>query len=416
MNKPAFDPNQPFESSKPAFDPNQPFVSGDQQSAPSGMEPSLSNIAQLAPKMLGAVAPMEGEFVRQNLPVIGASVGSALLPGAGTALGAGTGQIAKRMIGIATGKEPPAGTPLQEATGPMLQAAGSGLLELSPVKNAIQAGAQNLGRRALGFTKGMLKKVGIEGANETAQEMLDKGVIKPLSGARATLERAEDLAQTSGQAVGEGLRKAGQNALDTNDVASNVIDQLSPKLKGGAYDAQEKAAQEVVDTVMAHGNGPISWDNAQALKQKLGELARFNSGTDNLKATMYRRAYGIVSDAIEKGVAAGDASAAPGYLANKATYGASQQAIRALTDKANAEASNSALSLRGAAIAAGSLASGHVTPALEALGAWEAARRVGASTGAAALHTLNNSPLAQNARRAILSELISRLTTKENAQ
>ncbi len=47
MSKPAFDPNQPFESSaKPAFDPNQPFTAGD-QSAPidnSGSFPEARNV------------------------------------------------------------------------------------------------------------------------------------------------------------------------------------------------------------------------------------------------------------------------------------------------------------------------------------------------------------------------------------
>lgn len=355
-----------------------------------------------------------GQKIGQNLPLIGAVAGGAMLPGAGAPLGAGVGQIAKRMIGIGTGAEPPSQGPVKEAVAPMVQSALVGIPETDAVKGAVQSTAQNLGRRALGFTKGMLKRMpgGIPQANEVAQTMLDKGVIQPLSGTEGTLERAKDLADTSGKAVGSSLAKTGQSALNTTSVANEVINQLAPSFKGGAYDAQEKAANEVVDTIMAHGNGPIDFQSGQQLKNKLGDLAKFNSSTDGMKAQMYRRAYGIVSDALEKGVASADSTGLPDYLDAKKTYGASQRAIQGLTDKSAGEASNSVLSLRGAAIGAGALASGHITPALEALGAWETARRYGAGFGAATLNSVNNSPAVDAVRRAALAKFIDKVTTK----
>lgn len=370
-----------------------------------------------------------------------------------------------------------------------------------PKSAMVEGAAQSLGRRSLGFTKGMLGRMkgGIPEANQVAQTMLDQGVIQPFSGARATLGRAEELAASSGKGVGQALATTGQNALDTNQVSQSVIDQLAPKFQGGAYDAQEKIANEIVDTIGAHGSGPIDFESAQALKNKLKDLAGANWNTDNVKAKMYQRAYGIVSDALENSVAASDvslpivqpgaktgdphgifsynsdlnperqmrsmytlngdpehplmkklaegssnfkttqtmdwfkernipitgreprsvqwepldpipmSSASENYLQNKKLYGASQQAIKGLTDKANAEASNSLVSLRGAAIGAGALATGHVTPALEALGVWEGARRVGAGTGSAMLNYINRAPLAQGARRAALAAFIDKV-------
>lgn len=415
MSKPPFDPNQPFASAKPEFDPNAPFTSTDQSSQP---DSSMGQVALEAAKTAirgpydATKAMLDNpEEVRKMAPIAGAMIGG---PGLGGAIGAGLGQISKRMGGIAYGTEPPSGTPLQESISPMVQTATAGLPEVAGVKNAIQSTAQNLGIRALGFNKGMLKRMpgGVPQANQVAQKMLDEGVIQPFSGTQSTLERAKDVASTSGQSIGAALSKSGQSALDTNAVGEEIAKQLTPAFSGGAYDSDKKIVGEILDTVGAHGNGPIDFKSAQALKEKLGEIAKFNSTTDASKAQLYRRAYGIVSDAIEKGVGEANPAGLPGYIADKSTYGASQRAIRALTDKANAEASNSLLSLRGAAVGSGALATGNIAHAAEVLGAWEAARRYGSSFGSASLNALNKSPAVDSVRRAALAAFIDKFTTK----
>lgn len=346
----------------------------------------------------------------RNLPVLGAMVGSAVAPGIGTSVGAGLGQIGARMADIASGS--PVQSPVQEAAGPMLQAGMSGLPEVGGVKNAIQNTAQNLGRRSLGISKGMIKRMkgGVPEANKAAQTMLDEGVIKPFSGSKATLGRAEQVASRSGQEVGNALAGSGDHALDTNKVAQEVIDQLAPEFKGGAYAGQEATASEIIDTIGAHGNGPIDFDSAQKLKNMLKQMAGNNWNTDKIKASMYQRAYGIVSNAMEKAVQEANPLGVGSYLKNKQIYGASQKAITGLEDKVAGEASNSLLSLRGAAIGAGALATGKLTPALEALGVWEGARRVGAGTGAALLNSLNG-PTSDAVRRAAMATFIDKVTT-----
>jgi hypothetical protein len=229
--------------------------------------------------------------------------------------------------------------------------------------------AQSAARRTLGYTKGMLKKPGaLDRANEVGQIMLDQGVIKnpltnPLSfGAEDTFGRASDLADTSGQAIGKTISDlSGKPAIDTNAVGMEVSNQLSPKYSGGIYDAQANIANEIMDTIGAHGNGPIDFVSAQALKQKLGEIAQFAKNSDALKANMYQRAYGIVNDAIEKAVgSATEGTPASGqYLQNKAIYGASKEAEKALLNRMSSEAGNRRVGLTDTILAGGELASGH---------------------------------------------------------
>lgn len=428
MSDPTWDETTPTWEDTVPSPVNSQFQSSDKGGADYS-QPQTFSIADSANRALQSVVTAPGKVVRSLtpekmsgfLPAAGGVVGSAIAPGLGSAAGVGIGQILKRAADIGYGKVQPAEAmnPSSEAVTPMVQTALAGLPEVQGVKTAVNNVASNLGRRALGFSKGMIKRLkgGTDEANQAANEMLQQGVIRPFSGAKATLARAEDVAATSGKAVGEALAKTGQNALDTQQVGNQIIGQLAPKYQGGAYAQQEKIANEILDTVSAHSNGGVlDFQSAQDLKNTLKHMAGNNWNTDKLKAAMYQKAYGIVSDAMENAVQNASNQAFPGYIRNKAIYGASQKAIAGLEDKQAAEAANSILSLRGAAIGAGALASGHVTPALEALGVWEAARRVGAGTGASVLYGLNNSPALDASRRALLAEFISRVTTKDQNQ
>ncbi len=373
---------------------------------------------------MGTINNALAEDPAQVLPIAGGVIGSAAGP-LGTAAGAGVGQIARRMVDLGTGRSQPgdAMNPVSEAIAPMAQTAMAGLPEVGGVKSAIQKGAQTLGRRALGFTKGMLKKhnFGVDQADDVAQTMLDKGVIRAGSGTKETLERAEDLAAVSGkriESIGSSLTQEGKTTLDPNAVGMEISKQLTPAFSGGAYEAEKKAIGEILDTVGAHGNGPITFESAQALKQKLGELAKFNSNTDAVKANLYRRAYGIVTKALDDSIAVGTqgTGAAGQFAKNKALYGQSQRAIGALSDKQAGEAANNMISLRGAAAGGIGLATGNIQKTFEAIGAWELLRRRGEGTGAAALNFINNSAGFKTARDAAYATFIDKMTTKENSQ
>lgn len=311
MNKPAFDPNQPFEASappKPVFDPNAPFMPGDQepssQPATSGWDAMTAGggaIPKAALRQAWNMTPISHPV--DNLPVLGATLGGGP--------GAAAGEVAREAIHVGMGQ--PAPTPGQTFGRVFGQGMMAGVPETSTFKNAVQGVTQGLGGRALGITKPMLDKLkgGVGRANQAVQDMLDQGVIKAWRGAAATKTAAEGVEATTGKAVGDALASTGQHALDTNQVSQQIIDQLAPKFQGGAYDAQERIANEIVDTIGAHGKGPIDFKSAQELKNTLKEMSGANWNTDKTKAAMYQRAYGIVSKALEDNVATSSVSKLP---------------------------------------------------------------------------------------------------------
>lgn len=257
--------------------------------------------------------------------------------------------------------------------------------------------AQESGAKTLGFTKRFMNNPGArEKAHEVAQTMLDEGVItNPIkhpfsSGAKDMLDRTQMLNDASGQGIGEaisGLAKKGKKAFSGADITKEIEAQLSPKYKGGAYDAEAGIVREIVDTVKAHGNGPLDFKSAQALKEKLQDLGKFNINTDGAKANLYRRASGIVRDALDKSVTAADPGIASNYLTNKDLYGKSYQAEKALTNRLSSEQGNKSIGLTDTILAGAEIAAGSPSKALAAIGAKRMLERGYHSTKA----TLNNS-------------------------
>lgn len=192
-----------------------------------------------------------------------------------------------------------------------------------PGKEAFAESAQGAGRKALGYTKAYLNKQpgNVEKANAVAQTMLDQGVItNPLthpfsSGTSSMIERNQALSETSGKVMGENIKTisdSGQKAFSAADVNKEIDSQLRPEYTGGAYDTEHAIVDEIKKTVEAHGNGPLDFESAQKLKEKLQDLGKFNQNTDALKANFYRRASGIVRQALDNSVdAAGNAKSLP---------------------------------------------------------------------------------------------------------
>jgi len=226
MNKPPFDPNQPFESSaKPAFDPNQPFTVGDQPQAAPQADP-LTTIGQVA--LQGAksaiTAPIDAtKAMLQNpdklgdyLPAAGAVAGSVLAPGLGSAIGAGLGQIGKRMSDLAFGKADPADAmnPAKEAIAPMEQVA-TGVLDLPQVQGAISTTAKAIGRGASRFGEAL--------SGVSAQD------IQQLFQKPGTLFKLGSKAD-AGAAIGEAKAAAGVNPGVTSNVTTLTPDNVSKAL------------------------------------------------------------------------------------------------------------------------------------------------------------------------------------------
>lgn len=427
------------------------------QTSQSDQPPTERTLGQNA-QILGASAkaawnntPMANP--ERNISLAGMMVGTAIAPGIGTTIGAGLGQIASRGIGMATGKEElstaqspefskPSTWMNMESIAPMAQAGLAGVPEVGGVKKAIQDTAQYFGRRALGFTKPMLKRwnFGVNEANKVAQDMLDQGVITPAS-SQTMLDKATALSKQSGAQIGSTLKKAGTDILSTLEAADEVEKQLAPKfgahveryfkpsqsqkfplfteenVSGGAYDKTRRIVNEIENTIKSPGRrAPLSFEDAQSLKQKLGSLANFLKEAAPERSDLYRRAYGIVSEYIDKGLGKAVETGAisgkelSGFINAKNVFGSSRRAIEGLTDKAAAEASNSILSLRGAALGSGAIASGNIVQAANVLGAWEGGRRIGSATGSYLANSLNKSI----SGRALITQFVENRIHEDN--
>lgn len=269
------------------------------------------------------------------------------------------------------------------------------------LKDAAKAGlhvsagrwATNMARRALGYTKSFFKNPeDFQRAQEVAQEMLKQTVKDPMTGktvnvftpsTQSMLQRAEILSEQAGKKIGtilDKLDEAGVRSSNLDDLVNDVVTQLSPGKTGGVYDKTRAIVKEVVDTINAHADdldeaGNLTFKSAQQLKQTLKEIAGFNKETDAAKAHIFRRAYGIVREAIDNSV--GNAEKVLGskgtnilkeYIESKGIYGKAEEALGALTNKLGTELGNNLAGLRETIIAAGQLAKGNVLAAAAAGG------------------------------------------------
>lgn len=298
------------------------------------------------------------------------------------------------------------------------------------------------GRRSLGFGKGVLKRIGKERANEVAQEMLEQGVMKPFSSSESMLSRVDDVAESSGKMIGEGmaaLDKAGIKSIDPGKIAQNVYSSLKPSYRGGAYEAQQKIAEEIRDTILAHGKGPIDFKSAQTLKETLQDLGKFESSTNALKAAMFRKASSAIRKALEDAVDSAEKSLSSKvtslafpksskrivpenlnisppslsgiplsgtlnrYQKAKKTYGAAETAKEALRGRVAGEAVNMPVSLPSVIVGASRLSVGDIPGALASMGAFEALKRRGAGTTASLLNTASKARIHPAFLKALLA-------------
>lgn len=272
--------------------------------------------------------------------------------------------------------------------------------------------AQYFGGHALGITKKMIKGElgGEEAVNQKIQTNLDQGVISA-SGPDTMLSKAESVNQQAGTNIHNLLQSAGQDALQTQGLASQLIDKLSEPFSQGLYAEDQATVDKIVDTVMAHGNDGIDLNEAQGIKNIFRNKAGANWNTDAVKASLYQKAYGITGDALEDGInqAAQSGKIPPEslqeYMDNKNIYGASKMAITGLRDRVANEAAQNILSLRGSIIAASALSRGDFMKALEAFGTLEVLSKFGSATGSTIMNKMAG--LSVPARSAVIGGLIS---------
>lgn len=244
-----------------------------------------------------------------------------------------------------------------------------------------------LGRRALGMQKSVLNKVGLDKANKAVRTAYDEGVISPLASVDDMVARNASLEQKSVKGIG-GYLRAQKGGMDL-DKASRAIDATRPQFKGGLYDRAHGVVDTALDTVKAHGQGPISFEQANSLKGTLQDAVNWTDTT--LVARAGRQTAGAmrgsIDDQLEAVAANSDNTAGfQQFLKDKSTYGDTQVLEGSLKNRLNAEAGNDVLGFKETLAGAGALASGN--PA--AIGA-VAATKLGNKFGSTLVGTAANS-------------------------
>lgn len=209
--------------------------------------------------------------------------------------------------------------------------------------------AENRAASALGMTKGIRNRIGNDAANQAGRVGLDEGVIKPWSSTEGKISGMQAVQDKAGQQVGgvmDQLDNAGVKQFTPGDVAMQVDSDLGPTYHGEPlFKGQASQYDNLIDTILKRGAEPISFADAQSLKQMLGQYA-FKEGAGVVGKEQAQRAYGIVNRELDNAVQAGAKTLpnSPELLDTlqkaKTNYGASKNAMTGLENKLSAEQGN----------------------------------------------------------------------------
>lgn len=373
MNKPPFDPSKPFKvvGGKPPFDPSKPFRETETEQP--GM---LSTLAKGASQALDRY----GESQKYSPQDWMNRADRAVRSGANKA-----GEFVAEEAGRA-GLNPYAAAGMgtfMQMTPDIIEAAAAPGSTIEGPKKLLRPISRPMAQRSLGLTKRFLNTPFARGkAAQSADIALDQKVI-PFSGnPEVAMQRAVDLQERSGQALGSMREAAGSNPIDpVFDSLEAARQRATGGMKGGAWDTVHRKFDEAQETLMGLLNdGPdVALAKVEQAKKLLSKTVNWIA--DNVSQETAKQISGSIESGVEsimrsKGI---DMTA---YAAQKGIYGASKTMQKGLANEVAAQAGNNAVSLPTMVMGAGQLATGNPTAAAATVGLVEALRRRGSGLGA----------------------------------
>lgn len=260
-----------------------------------------------------------------------------------------------------------------------------------------------MARRALGFQKSLLKTPFARGqATKAAETALEEGVIPITGSPTAMLDRASELANKSGERIKTVLK-------DTPVEARVVFDDLEALrqrvTKGAGREGNFKGLHEAIDRVSADISDFISAGKGvrpsnkilatpiNELKNRLGNsvnyLADIASQGDN--KGLVKTLANTIRNAVKNSKTPQEFAE---FLKNQKLSSSALLMKKGLNNEVAGQMGNAAVSLPGAVVGAGRMASGDVAGGLMAIGLFEGAKRRGAGAGAALLQGAHKYPAA----------------------
>jgi len=276
------------------------------------------------------------------------------------------------------------------------------------IARTAETASADLARRSLGFTKRFLNTEGkAANAAEASKIAMDEGIITPGATPEQMLDRVNALSERAGQEIGSILKTENRGAkrslssktppqareafLFDQKKAVSELDKLRPRsnagkvLRGGDYDAQNAAIDDAIETIQAHGDRPLPWDEANKLKGNL----RANWDTTKSKPVneVKKSIYGVFRDNIDKQLES--AMVAGGrdvknFLQAKRVYKAAEDMKAALQNRLSSETGNNLLSLTDLIAGGVGAGVGDLTGGVGTILAKKALQRYGVTAGASA--------------------------------
>lgn len=279
--------------------------------------------------------------------------------------------------------------------GGALGAASEGLKGLSPAIEGLQ---ERAGAKALGFTKGQIKKLkgGQDEAKEIARTLMDaeiesgEKIFTPLAGAEDLAAGVEKLRVSAGNRMGkvyEALDSNGAPSVKPIELASKIDEQLGKFWRSPINKGESNQLENILESVLIRGDEALTFRDAQLLKEEIRKVA-YPNGKSPLEPTpriqIAQDAYRIVNKEIDLAVDSaakelGDGSLLKQLQLARKEYGAAKKAGKAIADRISSEQGNKLFGLTdtiaGTAIGAGA----GMGPAAVAVAAKKLAEKYGAT-------------------------------------
>lgn len=272
---------------------------------------------------------------------------------------------------------------------------------ISP-KGATPEIAVDAARRALGFQKRMLKTPMAErSAQEAGKVALEKGIIPFFGDPKTMLKRAQDLEASSGSAIGDFLQSQGSK-FDPNSMIVEfealkkaMVPPAANSIPGQSYYKDIiRQINKAINTVKAHGDEPITFEQANEIKGIFQQAVNYNSDAGTQK--LGRNIAGTARETVDSEL--GKVSAASGrekdfqkFQQDKKEYGAASRMQEAIQNKIAGEEGNMLFSLPSTIVAAGQIAAGNPLQAAASLGLAEFTKRRGSAGLANVIKSLSQS-------------------------
>jgi len=384
-----FDPTKPFKVVDGGFDPSKPFQVVEKSPK---KEFGLSDVIDYAKERSGYNMSPVGllekgyEYAQKGANKLGEF----------TAEGMGELGYDPRIAGV-IGTTVAMTPDILTSMGPASPMGGS---RLNP---DIGKSAIGLSQRALGFTKRLLKTPNARRQAQTAAKVaLEEGIIPALGSPEVMLSRAEKLANTSGKAIGESLKKTTGNLSEVFDDLESLRTELTEGgLKEGLYKSTNDRINSIQETVveLVDRGEDVSGSTLTKLKNKLASKLNYFSDLESQveNKAIVRRVANKIRDFVK---AASTPEEYAEFLENQRKYSSAEIMKVGLDNEISAQNGNKAASLLSVIPAAAQLGVGRPAQAAATLGIIEGVQRRGAGTGANLLNVIDkygnqiNAPLA----------------------